>query len=175
VAGQTLAAHEKPEPRFESVAARRCRSDPVVAHVVEGGRMVRMADSGHLRVGDAERETYAARVRDAYVEGRLNHEELDTRLDAIHAAVTRADLVATGADLPVVKSKRRRSLVPWSYLEANAVLWGIWGVQVALHGSPNDLWPLVVTVPWGALEAVGILRRVSRRRAARSVLELTSG
>lgn len=126
-----------------------------------------VGDSGDLRVGDRERDAAADQIRDAYAHGRLSYEELDTRLDAVHRATTRRELAVVSADLPAERrTKRRRSLVPWSYLEVNALLWGIWGVQVATGGSLHDLWPLFISVPWGLMESVTIGKRLSRRRTA---------
>jgi hypothetical protein len=136
--------------------------------------MVAVPYGGELRVGDAEREVAADRVRDAYVEGRLTHDELDSRLDAIHRAVTRDDLAVVGADLPVSKKKRRRGVVPWFYVEVNAVLWGIWGAQSLIAGDVHQPWPLVVSVPWGVIEGIGMARRAARRATPPSTPELTA-
>ncbi len=130
-------------------------------------RMAEMPDVGKYRVGDAEREAVADRIREAYVEGLLSHDELDTRLGAVQTAKTRGELSKVCGDLPEVKNKRRKSLVPWTYIEVNSVLWGIWGVQSISADSLHALWPLVVSVPWGLLEAVGVARRAARRRTPR--------
>jgi hypothetical protein len=56
--------------------------------------------SGALRVSDAERETVAARLRDAATEGRLTLAEADERQAPAYAARTRDDLHPLTADLP---------------------------------------------------------------------------
>jgi hypothetical protein len=130
-------------------------------------RMTWMSEVGEFRVGDAEREAVADRIRDAYVEGRLSHDELDSRLEAIQTARTRGELSEFCRDLPEVKDKghkRHKSLIPWTYIEVNSVLWGIWGVQSISADALHALWPLVVSVPWGLLEATGVARRIARRR-----------
>jgi hypothetical protein len=52
------------------------------------------------RASDAEREAIVERLRDAGAEGRLTMEELAERIDAAHAARTRAELEPLVADLP---------------------------------------------------------------------------
>ena len=59
-----------------------------------------MATDSGLRIGDADREAAAAELREHYAQGRLSLAELNQRLDAIFAAVTRADLRRVTADLP---------------------------------------------------------------------------
>jgi hypothetical protein len=56
--------------------------------------------SGALRVSDAERESVAARLRDAATEGRLTLAEADERQALAYAARTRDDLHPLTADLP---------------------------------------------------------------------------
>ncbi|MFI9554343.1 DUF1707 domain-containing protein [Nonomuraea endophytica] len=57
-------------------------------------------DAHDLRIGDAERERTMASLREHFAQGRLNHEELDERLDRTLAARTARDLTAITADLP---------------------------------------------------------------------------
>ncbi len=56
--------------------------------------------SGALRVSDADRESVAARIRDAAAEGRLTLAEADERQALAYAARTRDDLHPLTADLP---------------------------------------------------------------------------
>ena len=53
-----------------------------------------------MRVGDAEREAAAAELREHFASGRLDQEELETRLSAVFAARTRGDLSTLFTDLP---------------------------------------------------------------------------
>jgi hypothetical protein len=53
-----------------------------------------------LRIGDADRERVADRLRQAAGEGRLSPEELDERLGAAFAARTAGELEPLVADLP---------------------------------------------------------------------------
>ncbi|MEV4256407.1 DUF1707 domain-containing protein [Spirillospora sp. NPDC049652] len=53
-----------------------------------------------LRIGDAERDAVALALHEHYAAGRLEHGELDERLDAALAAKTLGDLRAVVRDLP---------------------------------------------------------------------------
>jgi hypothetical protein len=57
-------------------------------------------DPTQLRIGDTERHQVAEILREAAGEGRLDLEELDSRLEATYAARTYADLVPITMDLP---------------------------------------------------------------------------
>jgi hypothetical protein len=52
------------------------------------------------RASDSEREDAVAHLREAAAEGRLDVEELVSRIDAAYAATTREELVPLTADLP---------------------------------------------------------------------------
>ncbi|MGH2884353.1 MAG: DUF1707 SHOCT-like domain-containing protein [Solirubrobacteraceae bacterium] len=59
------------------------------------------SDRGNeLRAADSDREGVVKRLRDAAAEGRLEHVELDARLEQALTAKTYADLAALTADLP---------------------------------------------------------------------------
>jgi hypothetical protein len=64
------------------------------------GRWVSGGEFARLRVSDADRERTADVLRGAFVEGRLDQDELDTRLGQAYSARTYADLAAPTADLP---------------------------------------------------------------------------
>ena len=59
-----------------------------------------MVSGFEMRVGDAERETAAAELREHFASGRLTQDELNERLDRAFAAKTRGDLHALMIDLP---------------------------------------------------------------------------
>jgi hypothetical protein len=63
-----------------------------------------MATQPSLRIGDAERESTAAELREHFAHGRLTLEEFNNRLDAVFAAKTQADLSRITRDLPHVRS-----------------------------------------------------------------------
>ncbi|HEY8480067.1 MAG TPA: DUF1707 and DUF4870 domain-containing protein [Spirillospora sp.] len=54
---------------------------------------------GDLRVSDAERESVLERLRDAYAEGRIDHDELDLRMHLAMTSKTRSDLDGLIRDL----------------------------------------------------------------------------
>lgn len=57
-------------------------------------------DRGRMRVSDSERDEIAERLREAFAEGRLDHDEHSERVDAVYLAKTRAELDALVVDLP---------------------------------------------------------------------------
>jgi hypothetical protein len=59
-----------------------------------------MATGPNIRVGDAERESVAAQLREHYGDGRLTLDELNERLDQTFAARTYGELNAVTTDLP---------------------------------------------------------------------------
>jgi uncharacterized protein DUF1707 len=63
-----------------------------------------MATGPDLRIGDADRETVATRLREHYVQGRLTLEEFNERLDAVFAATMQSQLSTLTRDLPPVAS-----------------------------------------------------------------------
>ncbi|GAA5040519.1 hypothetical protein HNP84_007571 [Thermocatellispora tengchongensis] len=52
------------------------------------------------RIGDDERDTAVRRLREAYAEGHIPHEELDERLHQVLTAETRGELASALAALP---------------------------------------------------------------------------
>src|SRR3954468_10027959 len=67
-----------------------------------------------LRVGDAERDAVGEILRQRHLEGRLDAEEFQARLEASLAAKTYAELDALIADLPTAASERRPAEQPWA-------------------------------------------------------------
>jgi uncharacterized membrane protein len=61
-----------------------------------------MATGPDLRIGDADREAAAARLRESYAQGRLTLEEFNQRIDAAFAARTQSQLHQVTSDLPHV-------------------------------------------------------------------------
>jgi hypothetical protein len=62
-----------------------------------------MEQSPTLRIGDREREQAAETLRRHAEEGRLDPDELESRLDRAYAARTDADLTPLTADLPALE------------------------------------------------------------------------
>ena len=121
--------------------------------------MTDTATSG-LRVSDVERDAVAHELREHFAVGRLTIDELHERLDRLYAARTRADLDAVTVDLPrptaepdTGRRRQGRRFDRWAkYLRVNAICWSIWGVGVATAPGHHvqGMWPLWVTLPWGA-------------------------
>jgi uncharacterized protein DUF1707 len=71
-----------------------------------------------LRVGDKERDSVGEILREGHLEGRLDSDEFQARLERCMAAKTYAELDELIADFPGTAEKRRRprqigSLPPW--------------------------------------------------------------
>ena len=67
-----------------------------------------------LRVGDKERDAVGAILRQRHLEGRLDTDELQARLERCIAAKTYAQLDELIADFPRQETGRRRAAQPWS-------------------------------------------------------------
>ena len=126
--------------------------------------------TGEIRVSDQERDQVAGEVREHYAVGRLSDEELHQRLDATYRARTRHELQAVTRDLPgpapTDRGERYRRLYrrSWGrYLRVNAICWTIWGASIAATPGHQwqGMWPLWVTLPWGA----ALMSHRSRRRS----------
>lgn len=63
-------------------------------------RSARPTSSARLRASDDERERVVRRLRDAAAEGRLDLDELESRIEQTLEAKTHAELAALTADLP---------------------------------------------------------------------------
>jgi hypothetical protein len=134
-----------------------------------------------MRVGTAEREAAAAKLNEAFEEGRLTLAEHDERLSACFNAVTRADLRALVADLPdgqaVIGESTAAALTPRpkasppakerSQREMLSAIWVPWaGVAVlvtmiwlltGIGGDFGYFWPIWVIGPWGAVNVMASL------------------
>jgi hypothetical protein len=144
-----------------------------------------------MRVSDAERQVAADRLRAALGEGRLDLLEYDNRLALAYQAVTYRDLDQLFTDLPVhaaapsvpviaprpVPPMAPRPVAVRTGLAglplALKILWGIWGIVVAINvtvwllvglgnGEPDYFWPMSLAVPGiallGATAVVGAVR-----------------
>jgi hypothetical protein len=143
-----------------------------------------------MRVSDAERQVAADRLRAALGEGRLDLLEYDNRLALAYQAVTYRDLDQLFTDLPVhaaapsvpviaprpVPPVAPRPVAVRTGLAglplALKILWGIWGIVVAINvtvwllvslgnGEPAYFWPMWLAVPGTALlGATAVVRAV---------------
>src|SRR5215471_15085508 len=67
-----------------------------------------------LRVGDQERDAVGEILRQQHLEGRLDVEEFQSRLERCLAAKTYADLDELIADFPREEAQRRRQASTWN-------------------------------------------------------------
>jgi Domain of unknown function (DUF1707) len=100
-----------------------------------------------IRIGDADRERTAERLRRAAGEGRLAPEELEERLEAAFSARTAEDLRPLVADLPPAPGPRRPRVPRGelrAYVATSVLLVAIW----ALTGA-GYFWPVWPILGWG--------------------------
>lgn len=93
----------------------------------------------NLRVGDAEREQTGDRLRQAHVEGRLDPEEFQDRLDRCYKAKTASELRELVADLPGEgrpqgRSSSRPSLLWLRTIPVLPILLAIFLISATVHG-----------------------------------------
>jgi Domain of unknown function (DUF1707) len=110
------------------------------------------AGRGGLRASDADRERTAAALRRHHVDGRLDTDELQDRLERCYAARTEGELRVLLADLPgeqrapgVPPRRARPFRVSAFALVAVAVLLVVATVGAAHHGHPGPM-PLLLVV-----------------------------
>ena len=117
-----------------------------------------------LRASDADREVVHGVLAEAYADGRLDREELDSRTEATHAARTLGDLLgpldglvarspAVSAARPLAATDLERRAVEkwqsdrnealWGLLSVSAIVWAIWLVTSGVGTFP---WPVFVTL-----------------------------
>ncbi|MGH2865222.1 MAG: DUF1707 SHOCT-like domain-containing protein [Solirubrobacteraceae bacterium] len=151
-----------------------------------------MSDPSHLRVADTDREQVVEELREHTLAGRLSSEEMEERIGGAYRAMTRADLDALRADLPVSstsvalvlrkrKAKLRRRLAQeagggigvcaaavgvWLAVGAHAPFWPGWIIGLTLLPVIRDAWALLG--PGSDLEVVQArLQARHERRLAR--------
>jgi hypothetical protein len=111
--------------------------------------------SDALRVSDDDRDRVAAVLRDAVGRGQLGLAEVDERLRATYAAVTRADLDAVTADLPQAPAPRPapapggRPVVWRPWLGVSLLLLAIWAATSLAAGHALFFWPVFPIGFWG--------------------------
>jgi hypothetical protein len=125
--------------------------------------------AGDLRAADEDRERVASEIREHFALGRLDADELSTRLGQAYAAETQGELEALRADLPRLppdaaarraadatrRALRARqyarraavlllpfcgSTLVWLFAGAHGSFWPVWvGVASVLHLSRRSL------------------------------------
>jgi hypothetical protein len=96
-----------------------------------------------LRASDADRERVADALRRHHLDGRLDTDELQARLEACYAAPTDGELTPLLADLPderrAAGPRRRRAPWPPALAVVLLVLLAIATVAAVAHGHPGPL------------------------------------
>ena len=99
--------------------------------------------SSALRASDADRERVAEALRRHHLDGRLDTDELQARLEACLAARTDADLAPLLADLPDERraAVARRRSAPWppALVVVLLLLLAVATVGAVAHGHPGPL------------------------------------
>jgi len=107
------------------------------------------------RASDSEREATADQLRVAAGDGRLDHDELEERLEAAYAARTRGELVALTEDLPDAPAEKEKRDPFWqdegirarlaSFITVNTICIVIW----AASDPGGYFWPIWVILGTG--------------------------
>jgi hypothetical protein len=132
------------------------------------------ADSDRLRAAHADREQVIEALKDAFVQGRLTRDELDTRAGRALAAPTYADLASLTADIPADPAAagsprppapaRRRPVAGAAAGSASCLVIAFAGVLAGAklddprHPSPIQSWiPVFLSVAVAAIFAAGLI------------------
>jgi hypothetical protein len=119
------------------------------------------------RASDAERERVAGQLREAVGRGQLSLAEVDERLRAAYAAVTRHDLALVTADLPAPAPAAVARRVPgppdrrageWrAWAGAALLMLAIWAATSLAAGHALFFWPVFPIGAWALSLAGGAL------------------
>lgn len=105
---------------------------------------------GHLRASHADRDQVIETLKVAFVQGRLDRDEFDLRVDQAFASRTYADLAAVTADIPAgltpakppapARAQLRQPVLrPGRVAAAATVLYaGVWVYAILFPGGPDD-------------------------------------
>ena len=114
-----------------------------------------MSSTPTQRASDAEREAVAERIRAAGGDGRLDHDELEERLEAAYSARTVGELATLTEDLPERDSGSPGREPAWqseevraklaTFIVANTICIAVW----ALTGADGSFWPKWVLLGTG--------------------------
>ena len=125
-----------------------------------------MSTAPTQRASDAEREAVAERIRAAAGDGRLDHDELEERLEAAYSARTVGELATLTNDLPERDSGSAGREPAWqseevraklaTFIVANTICIAVW----ALTGADGDFWPKWVLLGTGIALFVTLVYRV---------------
>lgn len=100
-----------------------------------------------MLIGDRDRDTVIARLREAAGDGRLTVNELEQRVERAMAARVAEDLAPLVADLPVPREPRRRTRRAGKHALFGPVLAALIVASVLLNGIP--VWLLAMPLAYG--------------------------
>lgn len=121
-----------------------------------------------MRAADGDRNAVVDQLSEAYAQGRLTRDELETRLTQAQEAKTYAELAALTSDLPKTVPPgpgadafdHRKAWMSWAGVSGLVNV--IWVATWAASGDdPTYYWPIWVMGPLGI---VLLIRTVSSRR-----------
>ncbi|GAA3761620.1 DUF1707 domain-containing protein [Salinactinospora qingdaonensis] len=142
--------------------------------------------SAEIRAADADRDRVAQQLQEHFAQGRLDSEELSSRIARAHTARSIRELDQLTSDLPAwdlaelprvpAKSRKPRGLavlsqnpvllIPWmTWGGVNALCFAIWLLAMVGSGGTTYPWFLWVAVPWGIVMAFITLGTVLVRRS----------
>lgn len=131
-----------------------------------------------LRAGDEDRDNTSATLREAYAEGRLDHDEFETRLHQAQQAKTFGELASLTRDLPTMTGARtapvpapEAAISTWERDRRKGLraAWASWlGVSIMVNviwfatwmgegGDAPYYWPIWVMGPWGGAMVIATL------------------
>jgi len=138
-----------------------------------------------VRIGDADREAVAARLREHYAQGRLTLEEFNQRLDATFAATTRSQLSALTRDLPaatpsaplpVTAAGARRERAGWEHRPGSRARLGFIPMIIAAVVAWLLIFDLQLRMfPWPGKLAIFLLIFTTVRGLMRRIWHLGRG
>ncbi|GIH25537.1 hypothetical protein Aph01nite_38470 [Acrocarpospora phusangensis] len=135
-----------------------------------------MAASPEMRASDGDRERVAAALREHMVDGRLDVDEFNERLEQVYKSRTYGELERLTSDLPATDLHTLPAVTPrpeprkdpakaraelranWAiWAMASAINWVIWLIVSTTSDGSVYPWPLWVMGPWGVVLLVGTL------------------
>jgi hypothetical protein len=135
-----------------------------------------------MRASDGDRERVAAALREHMVEGRIDVDEFNERLEQVYKSRTYGELARVTSDLPATdlhalpatppKPKPRKDPAKardelranWAiWALASSINWVIWLIVSTTSDGPVYPWPLWVMGPWGVVLLLGTLSAAAGR------------
>jgi hypothetical protein len=140
-------------------------------------RALGAGDRGRLRASHADRERVIEVLQDAFVQGRLNEGELDTRVGQAFASRTYAELAALTADIPAALPRqpaRAQNRAPGNRTARDVAIGLVIGLIVAVAIVFGGLLKYgafgVLAIPIVAVVALVLIGNAAEKRHSRRQL-----